>query len=431
MIYPLYRIIWNHEERQVTVTAATRGYDGYLNDAAGALFELLSRDSSAIEVIRENHKDFIERCLAFGWLTEDGRINGSFTTAPNGPHLKRVQLELSLRCNLRCTYCYSESGPTQHVQLALDDIICLLDQAYQLGTTWIDLTGGEFFLYRDWDTVLVHARRLGLVVTVHTNGVLLTQAHVNRLKEVGVRQVQVSVDSHIPMVHDAVRGPQGSLMRTINGIHRAQDAGLAIRICVMVHQRNKAHIAETVHWLTREFGLPIALDRIIPAGGELQAQIGLSTREYYELISPLLRRNVTSTRICQNQVDSGIHRIEPHCGVAHSFVYITADGEIALCPTMTSRERPMFRGPSIHQVDLKTAWQNSSFFNHYRYLNCRNVSKCPTARACGGGCRSNAYLETGELDSPDHLECNMHKNSSNTFVDFRPRYQVGKFSVLE
>jgi radical SAM protein with 4Fe4S-binding SPASM domain len=339
-------------------------------------------------------------------------------------------MELTVHCNLKCTYCYSESGPTKKSALSLEQIVQVLTQARDLGLIWIDFTGGEFFMYRHWHEALKIARALGLIVTLHTNGTTLNERNLAAVQEAGVRCLQVSLDSHIPEVHDRMRGVPGALEKTLNGVRMAKEMKLPVRVVIMVHEGNKDYIEDTLRFFREDLVVPIMIDRIISAGGELDAKVGLATKEYYELIAPLLTRNVVSTRICENKGAPKHENVEPHCGVAQSFIYMTADGEFALCPTMTSRDRPFFTGPSIHDMDIKTAWLDSDYFNQYRFTNCRNIGVCPAAKQCGGGCRSNAYFETGEIDSPDVFNCNMSKNPTPQFVDFLQRYEQGVFGVV-
>ena len=97
---------------------------------------------------------------------------------------------------------------------------------------------------------------------------------------------------------------------------------------------------------------------------------------------------------------------------------------------MTSRDDPvLFSSPRMEDYSLKSAWEQSDYVLKYRGLNCKNTQKCPTAKSCGGGCRSNAYTETGELDSPDFLSCNAFKNFTSTYVDFAEVYNRGTSSL--
>ncbi|MCA1622490.1 MAG: radical SAM protein [Acidobacteria bacterium] len=414
----------------MTITPARTGYDAALNNVAGQIFEQLVLNPDLFPQLNHQYSHFFQQCQKYGWLSENGRLNGSFTKVEREPHLKRLQIELTRHCNLRCGYCYSMSGPSVRTKLLIEQVEAILDDALDLGCIWIDYTGGEPLLYRDWQRALKAARERGMVVSLHSNGTLLNEKNLTFLAEIGISHLQVSADSHLPAIHDSIRGSKGSHAKTVASIKLAQRLGLKVRVTLMAHKGNKENFAETVKWFNDELGASVLLDRVIAAGGELEAQTGLTPQEYFELIAPLIKRNIASTRICDNKSEATPSLIEPHCGVAHSFVYITAEGEFALCPTMTSRDRSFFAGPNIAESSLKTAWRESPYFNRYRYTNCSNIGHCPTAKTCGGGCRSNAYFETGDINSPDQISCNMQKNPTPVFVNFLGRYRQGKYDYV-
>jgi radical SAM protein with 4Fe4S-binding SPASM domain len=303
-----------------------------------------------------------------------------------------------------------------------------------LGVTWIDFTGGEVLIYKGWKDIVSFARSLGLVVSVHTNGLLLTERNVAFLNEIGVRSIQVTVESHHADIHEAVgRGSRESHARVIEGVRRARAAGLNVRLAALVHQKNLDHIRDSVLWFHQELQTPVSLDRVMATGVQGADGLNVSEAAFWEAVSPLLGVGAASVhRICDRMDDPGnATEIEPECGVAHSFVYLTADGHYSLCPTMTHREEDQFKGPTVREMSLEQAWRESKFFNAFRGLNCENVGVCPASSTCGGGCRSNAYLATGRLTAPDVISCNTFKNPNRTFVDFLGRYSRGVFEPVK
>lgn len=417
-----YRFVYNKTTGATTVAPAVRGTQATLNRRAGEFLESLQVARPDVGSLPPGTRAFVDQAIAANWLTQDLRLNGTFRTSTERVQLSRLQIELSLRCNLTCTYCYSESGPQQDAHLADADVCRILDEAELGGVTTVDFTGGEFFLFKGWRNVLRRARRLGLVVTVHTNGLLLTDRHVAELVEQGVRYVQVSADSSNADQHDSIRGVSGAHRRMVNGIRRAKDAGLQVRVVLMAHQKNKDTLLESIRWFRSELGVDVGVDRVIAAGGALHDPVAVGAKEFYELIAPALGDRTLHAQACGTELREGANA--PECGVAHSFVYITADGHYSLCPTMTHREEERFRGPRVSEMGLMEAWRAGQVFNEFRFLNCENAtsSACPAASTCGGGCRSNAYSETGVLDSPDVVSCNLHKNAGKVFIDFREVY---------
>lgn len=413
----------------IIITAADHGSDAMLRSPAAQLFQALERGEGL--ALQGQHGKFLETARSAGWVDDALHLRGVLSPEPRANQLKRVQIELSVRCNFKCLYCYSESGPTQAAALDVCKVKSILDDAHRMGVTWIDFTGGEVLIYKEWDTVVAHARNLGLIVSVHSNGLLLTERNVRRLTELRIRTLQVTVESHHAEVHESVgRGSRLSHQRVLDGLRRAQEAGINVRLAALVHRKNIDHIADSVRWFHDQFGTPLSLDRVMATGVEGATPLAVSESEFWEAVSPLLGTGTASAgRICDPLTQANTP-VEPECGVAHSFVYVTADGHFSLCPTMTHREEEQFDGPTTDQMGLETAWEQSDLFNRFRGLNCENVGVCPAASTCGGGCRSNAYLETGRLTAPDSISCNTHKNPNKTYVNFLGRYDSGIFTPV-
>ncbi|MGW2404008.1 radical SAM/SPASM domain-containing protein [Streptomyces sp. NPDC001739] len=372
--------------------------------------------------------DFLERSRKRGWIDHNGNFNGEVRHVNREPWLRRLQIEVGLTCNFSCDYCYSGSAPTRPERLSGEVIANLLQQADALGTAEVCLTGGEFLIHPAWKEILREGRRLGLVIDVHTNGYRLNDKAIEYLVENGVRQVQVTMESHSEIIHEEIRGIRGSWSRTVANIKAARNAGLQTKVITQVHRKNIETIDETARWIIHELQSEIYLDRIV--GGSNHHNLQVTESEFWQAVAPLYGIGASATRICTPH-DTGDPQVEPECGVAHSFVYVTADGEIALCPTMTSRESTEFAGPNIREVSLSDAWHEHDLFTENRGLNCENTSHCPAAKKCTGGCRSNAYAMTGNKHAPDVIACNVNKNPGTVFVDFLHRYDNGKYGPVD
>ncbi|MGO2747164.1 radical SAM protein [Microbacterium sp.] len=345
-----------------------------------------------------------------------------------------MQIELATKCNFQCTYCFNESGPRNEFSLEVADVLKLVDEAESMGVTWLDLTGGELLIYQGWQEIVRRARTAGLVLTLHTNGLLLTERNVAFLVAEGVRGIQVTVESHHADVHASVgRGSTASHARVLAGVKRAKAAGLRVRLAALVHRKNIDHIGESVAWFHENLDCPVTLDRLIDTGVDGAAPLAVSEAEFWEAVAPVIGTGAASaSRVCDNDQElADPVVVEPDCGVAHSFVYITSDGHYSLCPTMTHREEDQFAGPTVSALSLQDAWYESDLFTRLRGLNCENVARCPAGAVCGGGCRSNAYTTTGRLTAPDVISCNTFKNPNKVFVNFLGRYSDGNFRLVD
>ncbi|HTZ55232.1 MAG TPA: radical SAM protein [Candidatus Acidoferrum sp.] len=173
-------------------------------------------------------------------------------------------IELTPRCNLRCTHCYAESGPEQplHAIMDVDDWKRTLSEASALGCRSVQFIGGEPTLYPGLAPLIEYAREVGFTtVEVFTNGTAFTP----RLKELFTRahvDLAFSVYADSPDVHDAITQQVGSLARTLASIRWALDAGLAVRAGVVAMAANAEHVDGARRMLETMGVHTITVDRI-------------------------------------------------------------------------------------------------------------------------------------------------------------------------
>ena len=106
-----------------------------------------------------------------------------------GREVHYLRLSVTDRCNLRCVYCRSEARQTfiPHPKvLRYEEMVRLVGVLAGLGVRKVRLTGGEPFARKDCDTLLD--------LRLTTNGTLL-EPHIPLLRRVGVRAVNLSLDS--------------------------------------------------------------------------------------------------------------------------------------------------------------------------------------------------------------------------------------------
>lgn len=141
------------------------------------------------------------------------------------PFLVSANLELTNRCNLKCTFCPTADGRMARPRGHMDDALfrAALDGAGRL----------EFVLLFQWGEPLLHPRfaelaaeaaRRGIRTLVTTNGTLLDDRRIAGLLGAGVDRVTVSVDGDAT-THEAVRGiPLASTRAAIERLVAARDA---------------------------------------------------------------------------------------------------------------------------------------------------------------------------------------------------------------
>jgi radical SAM protein with 4Fe4S-binding SPASM domain len=171
-----------------------------------------------------------------------------------------VHFDLTYRCNERCVHCYLDHE--NHGELSTAECLAVLEEIAKAGTLFLTFSGGEIFLRPDLFEILAAARRLHFDVSLKTNALLVTRQRAARLRELGVRRVQISVYSEEPTVHDAITKVKGSLERTLAAIPLLLEQGLQVKLaCPLMKENLMAY--RGVMALAERLGVPYVLDLTI------------------------------------------------------------------------------------------------------------------------------------------------------------------------
>ena len=179
--------------------------------------------------------------------------------APTGrPAPMKMELALTHRCNLDCSYCYA--GPKSDRAMTLETACKALDLAFSHPHDQVRIApfGGEPLLEMALvDAIAEEARQRAVQTgkqvrfTMTTNGTLLTEENLDPLERHRFRLV-VSLDGDQP-AHDAARrfaDGSSSWQATVDGLCRARDRLGTRRTLSVVHPGNVERMGETFDFLT-------------------------------------------------------------------------------------------------------------------------------------------------------------------------------------
>jgi len=176
-----------------------------------------------------------------------------------------VVLELTNRCNLRCSMCwwnFEEHQVEGSKELVLDEVRKLIDDLASFMPRLV-LTGSELLLRNDITEILEYIYEKNFRVDcIMTNGTLMTEKIAKVILKVRPRIIQFSIDGD-ENVHDHVRGMKSAYQRTVRGIKVLKSAieydGIScmdIRLnCVVLPQN--VHCLGSVAKLARDLGVQL------------------------------------------------------------------------------------------------------------------------------------------------------------------------------
>ena len=162
----------------------------------------------------------------------------------NDNRLMSVLLELTYACNLDCTFCYNDSS-LDGKRLSLDQYRELLDDLASLGVLHLCLTGGEPLAHPRFFDITAHARSLGFVIRLKTNGHAVKEALARRIRdEVDPFLVEVSVHGATADTHDRQTRVPGSFERLVANIRTMKSVGLRVKANSVLTRWNEHEVEE-------------------------------------------------------------------------------------------------------------------------------------------------------------------------------------------
>jgi cyclic pyranopterin phosphate synthase len=190
---------------------------------------------------------------------------------PFGRTIRYLRVSVTDRCDLRCTYCMAEHMtflPKAQV-LSLEELDRLCTIFIGQGVRKLRLTGGEPLVRKGFmglvERLSRHLKSGDLnELTLTTNGVALA-AHAAGLAELGVRRVNVSMDTLDPAKFARLtRG--GDLTKVLAGLEAAKAAGLKVKINAVALARDNRDELPDLMRFAHANGFDLVLIETMPMG---------------------------------------------------------------------------------------------------------------------------------------------------------------------
>jgi radical SAM protein with 4Fe4S-binding SPASM domain len=158
---------------------------------------------------------------------------------------------LNTTCATDCIYCYADRPKIQR-PLPFSRIQTLLEEAYNLEIPYVDVNGGDFFVYPYWREMLIEMLKYDYMPTISTK-CPLDESMVKTLRNLGVNKIQLSIDSVNPQEMCQMLNVKKNYMeKVLNGLHLLDKAGLNITIKPVITKYNDSEksVNDTIDLLT-------------------------------------------------------------------------------------------------------------------------------------------------------------------------------------
>jgi radical SAM protein with 4Fe4S-binding SPASM domain len=318
-----------------------------------------------------------------------------------------AHLTVTKRCNLACTHCYQESGPSAGAtDLALAAWLPRLDALARARVFHVAIGGGEALTRDDLLVIAEAARTRGITPNLTTNGALVTEAFAARAARL-FGQINVSMDALPP--HRVFGADKASAGMRASALLVA--AGARVGVNVVVGRENFDLVGDVVAWAAAHGLVEVELLRLKPTGRAraryLEERLTRAQRErLFPLALELASRHGIAVKLdCSAAPFIACHtpdreRLElfevAGCIGGLSLLGVDETGKTSACS--------FYPGRGDDLLDLAHGWETSPAYAPFRDYPAKAEEPCRSCAyltTCRGGCRAVALFLTGREDAPD------------------------------
>ena len=309
-------------------------------------------------------------------------------------------IELTFRCNLKCAHCYVAYDPKKK-EMSYKQICHILDEITDAGCFWLLITGGELLLRNDFLDIYTYAKKKGLIITLFTNGTLITPEVADYLKEWPPFAIDITLYGITKETYERVTGVAGSFERCMKGIHLLRERKIPLRLKTMVMTLNQHELWDIKKYV-EGLGVQFTFDSVLNPkidGSKEPCELRISPEEVVKLDLADEKRLKEWKEFCQECWGPAKSDRLYICGAGHTSFHIDPYGELSICSMSRNPSYNLGQGsfqdgwydfvPKIRQQKPKT---------DYKCAKCELISLC-------GQCPGWAKLENNNPEASIEYLC--------------------------
>jgi len=311
------------------------------------------------------------------------------------------------RCSLGCSHCYMDAGNALPEELDTGRFREALSKIAAMGIFHVALGGGEALERRDLFDLAAHARSIGLVPNLTTNGIHVDATTAQRMRVFG--QVNLSLDGIGQAARTYRDGADFAIID--RAIGELLKAGVSTGINCVVGRNNIDALPNLFRYAAERGISEIELLRYKPSGrGLAQYELHRPTPTQNRSIYPLFQRLSDRYRV-RAKIDCSFvpmlcchhpprELLEAHCvcgcEAGNYLLGAHSDGRVCGCSFLPALDLTI--------DDLQQQWHTADALRQYRdwsRMGTEPCASCPYLSICKGGCHAVSLAVCNDIDAPD------------------------------
>lgn len=320
-------------------------------------------------------------------------------------------IEVTRRCPLVCVHCYNNLPmgdlEAKRGELTYEEHCRILDELAAAGTLWLLYTGGEIFARKDFLDIYTYAKKKGFVITLFTNGNLITPQIADYLVEWRPFSIEITLYGATRETYEQLTGIPGSYDRCLRGIRLLRERGLPLMLKTVAISINKHEVGE-MKKLAADLGVAFKFDAMMTPRIDC-SQSPLAVRlQPWEVVKMDLEdsQRVAEWHKFADQFNGPVHAPEHngeiyHCGGGVFSFAIDPEGKMSICVISHVDKYDLRRG------SFEDGWRH--FLHRVRLKKATRITKCTACeiKAMCGMCPANGELENEDPEAPVDFLCHV------------------------
>ena len=345
-------------------------------------------------------------------------------------------IELLPLCNMNCDMCYvrlsREEMERQGRLRTAEEWLEIGRQMKDAGVLFLLLTGGEPLLYPDFRELYLGLRRLGMILTINTNGTLIDEEWAAFFGTYKPRRVNITLYGADEKAYADLCHYPGGFARTISGIRLLQKYGVDVKVGGSLARANRGDLDRILE-IGEQMDVPVRVDTyMMPAARERELPFAMQSRlepeEAAQARVRALKREMGAELFGQYVAESIDRAEHPEpaeekpgqmaCMAGQCSFTINWQGEMRPCVILGKPAIPVF------ESGFQNAWKKLMEETGNIRLSAR-CSVCHLRHLCRT-CAASALLEAGSYEAVPEYMCRYAKETLRLLREERETWKDGQ-----
>ena len=345
-------------------------------------------------------------------------------------------IELLPLCNMNCDMCYvrlsREEMERQGRLRTAEEWLEIGRQMKDAGVLFLLLTGGEPLLYPDFRELYLGLRRLGMILTINTNGTLVDEEWAAFFGKYKPRRVNITLYGADEKAYADLCHYPGGFARTISGIRLLQKYGVDVKVGGSLARANRGDLDRILE-IGEQMDVPVRVDTyMMPAARERELPFAMQSRlkpeEAAQARVRALKREMGAELFGQYAAESVGRAEHPEpaeekpgqmaCMAGQCSFTINWQGEMRPCVILG---KPAI---SVFESGFQNAWTKLMEETGNIRLSAR-CSVCHLRHLCRT-CAASALLEAGSYEAVPEYMCRYAKETLRLLREERETWKDGQ-----